>query len=118
MAFNVYVENERGESIVSFGEGSSREVVTSLWEIERKTGIMPKYGGCHLEEIYRLNRDIAIPLLVENLEKLLLFLKGFLKYPEGHFDYQKCLFYQYEKDLRSLENFSNETFIFRVWDTS
>ena len=52
MAYNVYVEDVKGKTIMTFTEGYSRGLVYSLWEIKRERKIRSRQGESHLEEIY------------------------------------------------------------------
>jgi len=118
MAFNVYVKTANGKSIMTFSEGYSRRVVDSLWKLERETVIKPKPGKCHLEAIYYLDRAIAVPLLLNEVEKLIQELMPYLEEPKGRYDYQKDLYHNYKKNSKTLESITADTLIFDVWDTS
>ena len=116
MAFTVRVTTEKGEPIVYFSEGYSRQVVESLWRMKRENKIKPESSDCHLEEIYRIHRDIAVPLLLHKIKELIQGLKEYLEEPKGNWDYQKDLFHRYEKVINVLERPPDEILIFDVWD--
>jgi len=118
MAYCVYVENTSGKPVITFSEGYSRRLVNSLLEMQRKGGIKSKSGRCHLEEIYKLDRTIAIPLLLNEVENLRQELKPYLDEPKGRCEWQKDLFKSYGKAIEVLENLPDKRLVFRVWDMS
>ena len=119
MAFNIYVENGQGESIVNFGESvMSGLMVSDLWKMDREGKIKCEPGECHLQEFYTLENHIAIPFLTKHIEKELESLKSYLIQPPGKWDYQKDLFRYYEKNIDTWKALTDEILIFEVWDTS
>jgi len=119
MAYNIYVENAQGESIVSFGESvRSRLMFSDLWKMHKQGKVKRTAGVCHLQEIYTLDNHVAVALLVGHIEKELEILKSYLDEPEGKYENQKDRFRCYEKNLDSWKNLMDEVLIFEVWDTS
>ena len=119
MAFNIYVKNGQGESIVNFGESvRSGLMVSDLWKMDREGKIKCEPGESHLQEFYTLENHIAIPFLIEHIEKELESLKSYLKEPPGRYDWQKKKFRHYEKNIDTWKALTDEILIFEVWDMS
>jgi len=118
MAYNIYVTNDQGKSIVNFGESvRSGFMVSDLWKMNSEGKIKRKAGDSHLQEFYTIENHIAIPFLVEHIEKEIESLKSYLDQPKGKWDFQKDLFHYYEKNIEKWRELTDEVLIFEVWDT-
>jgi len=119
MAYNIYVQNKQGKSIVNFGESvRSGFMVRDLWKMDREGKIKKNAGDSHLQEFYTLENHIAIPFLIKHIKEELESLKSYLTEPPGKWDYQKDLFRHYEKNIDTWKALTDEILIFEVWDMS